>query len=77
VFASHSGRSYITELRVHGLQLRTLEIGHTLPAGTRPGTVLVDGSPAKDVSVRNTNRGVEVTVPVGGEGPHTLSVTTA
>ena len=77
VFASHSGRSYITELRVHGLQLRTLEIGHTLPAGTRPGTIRVDGRRAKHVSVRNTNRGVEVTVPVQGNGLHTLSVSTA
>jgi hypothetical protein len=77
VFASHSGRSYITEMQVHGLRLRTLEIGHTLPAGTRPGTVRVDGRRAKHVSVRNTNRGVEVTVPVGGAGLHTLSVSTA
>lgn len=77
VFASHSGRSYITELRVHGLPLRTLEIGNTLPAGTRPGTIRVDGRRVQRATIRNTNRGVEVTVPVHGNGLHTLSVSTA
>ena len=77
VFASHAGTQYTTMLTVHGLQLRSLEIGHTLPAGTTPGTVMVDGHTAQDVQTRQTNRGVEVTVPVQGNGPHTLTVTTA
>jgi hypothetical protein len=77
VFASHAGRRYTTQLQVHGLQLRLLEIGYTLPTGTSPGTIRVDGRRAQHVTVRNTNRGVEVTVPVHGNGLHTLSVSTA
>ena len=57
--------------------MRSLQIGHTLPAGSRPASVLLDGRPARNVSVQSTNRGVEVTVPVRGDGPHTLTVTTA
>ena len=77
VFAAHSGNQYKTTLEVHGLQLRSLEIGHTLPAGSTPSSVLVDGQPAQNAKVQSTNRGVEVTVPVQGDGPHTLIVTTA
>jgi hypothetical protein len=77
VFASRSGRQYTTKMQVHGLHLRSLEIGHTLPRGSKPGTVLVDGSKAHGVVVQTTNRGVEVTVPLHGSGPHTLTVTTA
>jgi hypothetical protein len=77
VFASHAGRQYTTTIQVHGLDLRSLEIGHTLPRGSKPDTVLVDGSKAHGVAVQTTNRGVEVTVPVQGSGPHTLTVTTA
>jgi len=72
----HAGSQYTTKMQVHGLQLRSLVIGHTLPRGSKPGKVLLDGSTAHDVSVQTTNRGVEVTVPVQGSGPHTLTVTT-
>ncbi|MBV8998491.1 MAG: hypothetical protein JO304_05500, partial [Solirubrobacterales bacterium] len=75
VFAAHAGNRYETRLAVHGLRLRSLEIGHTLPVGSTPASVLVDGQPARDVDVRQTNRGVEVTVPVDGRGVHTLVVT--
>jgi hypothetical protein len=77
VSASHSGSQYQTTVNVHGLQLSSLEIGHTLPTGATPASVLLDGQPAHNVSVQNTNRGVEVTVPVQGDGPHTLTVTTS
>jgi hypothetical protein len=77
VFASHTGGQYTTELTVHRLRLSSLEIGHTLPAGITPSSVRVDGNIAHDVAVRETNRGVEVTVPVHGNGPHTLTVTTS
>jgi len=77
VFASHSGRRYTTTLLVRGLRLRSLRIGQTLPAGTSPRTVRVDGTPATHVTIRETNRGVEVTVPVRGAGPHTLVVSVA
>ena len=77
VFAAHAGNRYETRLLVHGLQLHSLEIGQTLPAGSAPASVVVDGQPARDQTVRQTNRGVEVTVPIQSDGPHTLTVTTA
>ncbi|MGB9185024.1 MAG: hypothetical protein WCB67_13260 [Solirubrobacteraceae bacterium] len=75
VFASHVGSTYTTKVLVHELHLRSLEIGHTLPAGSTPATVVVDGHSVDDAAVRQTNRGVEVTVAVSGNGPHTLTVT--
>jgi hypothetical protein len=77
VFASHSGSEYTTKIELHGLNLSSVLIGHTLPRGSKPGKVLLDGSTAHGVSVQTTNRGVEVTVPLHGSGPHTLTVTTA
>ncbi len=77
VFASHVGSTYTTKVLVHRLDLRALEIGHTLPAGSKPGAVVVDGRSVPNAAVRETNRGVEVTVPVSGNGPHTLTVTIA
>ncbi len=77
VFASHSDGRYTTMLSLHGLRLRSVQIGQTLPAGSTPASVRLDGSPAHGVQVRDTNRGVEVTAPVAGSGPHTLVVTAA
>jgi hypothetical protein len=77
VFASHSGRRYTTTMQVHALTLGTTLIGHTLPRGSKPASVLLDGTKAHGVAVRTTNRGVEVTVPTTGNMPHTLTVTTA
>jgi hypothetical protein len=76
VFASHVGARYVTKIQVHGIHLRTMQIGTTLPSGSTPRTVTVDGHRARHVSVRGTNRGAEVSVPVSGNGPHTLNVTT-
>jgi hypothetical protein len=75
VFASHSGRRYLTSLQVLGLSLGSLEIGHTLPRDATVGSVQVDGQRARRVTVRQTNRGDELTVPVSGSGMHTLVVT--
>jgi hypothetical protein len=44
VFASHTGNQYLTRMQTHNLHLRSLEIGHTLPAGSTPASVLVDGA---------------------------------
>ena len=77
VSAAHDGDRYTTRVLIRGLRLRSLEIGHTLPAGATPASVLVDGRPARDPAVHVTNRGVEVIVPVHGSGPHTLIVSTA
>jgi hypothetical protein len=76
VFASHLGARYVTKLQVHGIHLRSLRIGTTLPSGSTVATLRVDGRPARHVSVRDTNRGVEVSVPVSGNGLHTLILTT-
>ncbi|MBV9194287.1 MAG: hypothetical protein JO168_09085 [Solirubrobacterales bacterium] len=77
VFASHAGRRYATTVRTTGLHLRSLAIGHTLPAGARLGTVRLDGRVPRHVTARLTNRGLEVTVRARGPGPHTLVVTIA
>ena len=80
VYAAHAANRYETRyetrLLVHGLHLRSLQIGHTLPRGTTRATVLVNGQSVHDATVRTTNRGVEVTVPVHGDGLHTLVVVT-
>jgi hypothetical protein len=76
VFASHSGNRYLTKMQVNHLRLRSEMIGHTLPRGTSPRTVMVDGHRARHVHIRTTNRGVEVTVAVSGNGVHTLVITT-
>ncbi len=77
VFASHSGARYTTKVLVHRLTLRTLEIGHTLPRGSTPSDIRLDGNPVHDATVIQTNRGVEVTVPVRGGGLHTLTMSAA
>lgn len=76
VFASHRGARYETRLQVQGLRLRSVMIGQTLPMGTMPRRVTVDGHRVRDAQIRITNRGVEVTVAVHGAGVHTLVVTT-
>jgi hypothetical protein len=77
VLASHSGSDYTTKLEVHGLSLKTLQIGHTLPRGSTPSNIRLDGNPVRDATVMQTNRGVEVTVPADGSGMHTLTMTAA
>ncbi|MFZ1995762.1 MAG: hypothetical protein WAU75_16750 [Solirubrobacteraceae bacterium] len=77
VFASHAGRRYTTTLQLNHLRLHWLQIGQTLPAGSRPASVRLDGRRARGVELRDTNRGVEVTVPVRSGGMHTLVVTAA
>jgi hypothetical protein len=77
VFAAHSGHRYTTKLTLHRLALRSVQIGQTLPAGSRPASVILDGRPVRRAQVRDTNRGSEVTVAVRGGGPHTLEVTAA
>jgi len=72
VLASHDGSTYRTEITTAGVT-RHVEIGHTLPRGTQPTAVVLDGRPVK-YELRETNRGTEVTVPTG-PGHHTLIVT--
>jgi hypothetical protein len=75
VFAARSGNEYTTKLTLNRLRLRSVQIGQTLPAGSYPASVTLDGRRVRRAQVRATNRGVEVTVPVRGAGPHTLQVT--
>jgi hypothetical protein len=74
VLATHTGNTYSTQIDV-APQLHTdVVIGHTLPRGTQPATVLLDGHAIHNYQVRQTNRGDEVTVPTG-TGRHTLTIT--
>ncbi|MGZ6643216.1 MAG: glycogen debranching protein [Solirubrobacteraceae bacterium] len=77
VFAAHSGSSYTTKVQLSGSPVRTLVIRHTLPHGSRPASVTLDGAPMRGCRTRTTNRGVEVTVPASASGQHTLVVTAA
>jgi hypothetical protein len=74
VLASHAGGTYETEITTTGLGARHVEIGHTLPRGAQPVSVVLDGRPVFAYDLRETNRGNEVTVPTG-PGHHTLIVT--
>jgi len=74
VKATRDGRRYRTELDSGTAPVRDVSIGHTLPAGSRPTAVLLDGH-RKHARVRITNRGVEVTVDTR-PGVHVLEVIT-
>jgi hypothetical protein len=75
VRATHTGNAYSTQLSVSPKLHTAVVIGHTLPAGTQPATVLLDGHAVHHYQVRATNRGTEVTVPTS-TGRHTLRITT-
>jgi hypothetical protein len=76
VAAAREGSRYRTEVDVD-VDLSELVLGHTLPRGTQPTSVKLDGRPAK-YRIRSTNRGDEVLVEVPGreEGRHELVVRT-
>ncbi|MFC8504151.1 hypothetical protein ACFUC1_17465 [Pedococcus sp. NPDC057267] len=77
VAASVSGSRYTTTIDVEqAVGADQVWIGHTLPRGSRVGTVLLDGQVVTDATTRTTNRGLEVTVPTAA-GSHTLVVTTS
>jgi hypothetical protein len=73
VLATHSGNTYTTQLDVSQSLHTEVVIGHTLPRGTTPKTVLLDGQAVTDYQLQRTNRGTEVTVPTS-TGQHTLTV---
>jgi hypothetical protein len=50
-------------------------IGHTLPRGAKPSTVVLDRKSVNNYKVVLTNRGNEVTIPTSA-GHHTLTITT-
>jgi len=49
-------------------------IGHTLPRGTNPAAVVLDGKRVNNYKVDQTNRGNEVMIPTSA-GHHTLTIT--
>lgn len=53
-----------------------LVIGHTLPRGSRPTEVRLDGRRVRHYDARVTNRGLELTVSVRSQAQHTLTITT-
>ena len=76
VAASVSGSRYTTRIDVQrAVGADRVAIGHTLPRGSRVGTVWLDGKVVRHPTTRTTNRGLEVTVPTRS-GSHTLVVTT-
>jgi hypothetical protein len=75
VLATHHGDAYRTEIRTsRGVGAEEVIIGHTLPHGVQPATVVLDGRTLHHYRVRETNRGTEVTVETTA-GHHTLTVT--
>jgi hypothetical protein len=74
VTATHAGNVYGTTINLTGVAARTVVIGHTLPRGTSPAAVVLDGRQVHNYTVRQTNRGTEVTVPTTS-GAHTLTIT--
>jgi hypothetical protein len=75
VLATHHGSAYRTEIAVTArVGARSVTIGHTLPRGSTPATVTLDGHAVHHFVVRHTNRGTEVTVPTEA-GHHTLTIT--
>jgi hypothetical protein len=75
VHATHSGTVYQTEIDTSaGVNAQSVTIGHTLPRGSMPASVVLDGHAVTNFVVRQTNRGNEVTVPTA-TGSHTLTIT--
>ena len=65
----------MTTVRADVKRLRDLRIGATLPRGAKVGAVTLDGRRVSRPLVRETNRGVEVTVRAPSDGRHTVVVT--
>jgi hypothetical protein len=76
VFASHSGATYTTKVDGRRTPVHELIIGHTLPRGARPASVVLDGRRLRQYESRLTNRGLEVAVDANAGERHTLTITT-
>jgi hypothetical protein len=76
VSATHHADTYRTVIDVgRRVDASRVVIGHTLPRGAHPSTVLLDGRTIHHYQVTLTNRGEEVTVATHA-GHHTLTITT-
>jgi hypothetical protein len=76
VFASHSGSGYTTKVDATRTPVHELVIGHTLPRGSKPTDVRLDGRRVKHYHARETNRGLELTVAAKSGAQHTLTIAT-
>jgi hypothetical protein len=75
VDARVSGSRYTTTTTVQAIKgVDEVRVGATLPAGEEAGSVTLDGQKVKKPTVRDTNRGVEVTVKVPSSGKHVVVV---
>jgi hypothetical protein len=74
VLAAHDGSTYTTRIDASSVHASKVNIGQTLPRGTQPESVTLDGEAVTDYAVEETNRGTEVTVATDA-GRHTLVVT--
>jgi hypothetical protein len=77
VLATRAGTTYSTSVDATHTPGSVLIVGHTLPRGSRPIAVTLDGQPLKHYDARLTNRGLEVTAPAQPGAQHTLTVTAA
>jgi hypothetical protein len=73
VLATHDGNTYRTEITTTGVGTNDVVIGHTLPRGSQPAAVVLDGTAVHNYTVVQTNRGSEVTIPTSA-GHHVLTV---
>jgi hypothetical protein len=76
VFASRSSSGYTTKVDATRTPVRELVVGHTLPRGSKPASVRLDGHAVERYDARETNRGLEVTVAAEPGAQHTLTITT-
>jgi hypothetical protein len=76
VEAQHKGSRYTTTTTVETIKgLTDLRVGATLASGEEVKTVTLDGTKVKKPTVRETNRGVEVSVKTPVTGKHVVVVT--
>ncbi|WP_028067267.1 hypothetical protein [Solirubrobacter soli] len=75
VEATVSGSKYTTTTTVEAIEgVKEVRVGATLPAGEEASSVTLDGEKVSKPTVRETNRGVEVTVKVPTSGKHVVVV---
>jgi hypothetical protein len=77
VEASRSGTRYTTSVDARRTLARILRIGTTLPRGSRPVRVLLDGHRVRRYAAQLTNRGLEVTVRARPHSRHTVVIDSA
>jgi hypothetical protein len=74
VIAERRGSRYTTTVALEDVDVRLVRAGATLPAGEVVDEVRLDGTLVRRPTVRETYRGVEVTVPVPTTGRHVVTV---